>query len=271
MYTVALKLLLTPILIGLATLAGRRWGPAVSGSLIGLPLTSGPIAFVLALTHGTSFAASSATAMMFATLSLVAYSLAYTWLAERGGWQLPLAAGYLAFAMVIAVLQSVGLQAWPMVIVVVLCLVLALRIMPLGSSVAEEATTPRAWDVPARMVAATLIVLLLTGIASSLGPRLTGLLSSFPVYAAIMAVFAQRQCGPAGAQLLLRGMTAGLFGCVGFHFSLAMLLKPLGIAPAFLVALIAALALQGCSLAIMRQVPAEPDTALLTPSAGAHS
>ena len=32
-----LKLLLAPLLIYVVTLAGRRWGPTVSGFLIGLP------------------------------------------------------------------------------------------------------------------------------------------------------------------------------------------------------------------------------------------
>jgi hypothetical protein len=36
MDTLALKLVLTPTLIGAASLAGRRWGPAVSGWLVGL-------------------------------------------------------------------------------------------------------------------------------------------------------------------------------------------------------------------------------------------
>lgn len=49
MESLALKLVLAPALIGAASLAGRRWGPAVSGWLVGLPLTSGPIAFFLRL------------------------------------------------------------------------------------------------------------------------------------------------------------------------------------------------------------------------------
>ncbi len=57
MQTLALKLAATPLLIGAATLAGRRWGQAIGGWLVGLPLTSGPIALFLALDHGTQFAA----------------------------------------------------------------------------------------------------------------------------------------------------------------------------------------------------------------------
>ncbi len=258
MYTLVLKLLLTPVLIGSATLAGRRWGPAVSGSLIGLPLTSGPVVFVLALTHGPSFAASAATAMMFATLSLVAYSLAYMWLADRGGWQLSLAAGYLAFAVVVIALQSAALSAWPAVLFVVLVIGAGLRIMPQGSTSWDGGTRPPPWDVPARMAAATFLVLLLTSVASALGPRLTGLLSSFPVYATILAVFAHRQRGASAAKLVLRGMTAGLVGCVGFHFVVATLVVRAGVGPAFTLALAIALALQGGSLAVLRQASREP-------------
>jgi hypothetical protein len=43
METLLLKLIVAPLLIGAASLAGRRWGETVSGWFIGLPLTSGPV------------------------------------------------------------------------------------------------------------------------------------------------------------------------------------------------------------------------------------
>lgn len=49
MNILALKLILAPIIIGSASLAGRRWGPAVSGWIVGMPLTSGPVIFFVAL------------------------------------------------------------------------------------------------------------------------------------------------------------------------------------------------------------------------------
>ena len=55
-----LKLILTPLLLGGVTLAGRKFGPTVSGWLVGLPLTSGPVSFFLALEQGTKFAAHAA-------------------------------------------------------------------------------------------------------------------------------------------------------------------------------------------------------------------
>ena len=56
MLILAFKLFLTPLLIVSVTLAGRRWGSAVSGLLIGLPLVSGPISFIIAFEHGLLFA-----------------------------------------------------------------------------------------------------------------------------------------------------------------------------------------------------------------------
>src|SRR5258705_70258 len=60
MDTLLLKLLVTPLLIGAASLAGRRWGETVSGWFIGLPLSSGPVCWFLALEQGTGFAAAAA-------------------------------------------------------------------------------------------------------------------------------------------------------------------------------------------------------------------
>src|SRR5215467_9882417 len=101
------KLLLTPALIGLISLAGRRWGPAISGWLVGLPLTSGPITFLLALSHGDAFAAAVATGTLAGTLSQVAFCLAYAWLAVGlgRGWFVALLGATLAFAAGSAALQ----------------------------------------------------------------------------------------------------------------------------------------------------------------------
>jgi len=44
----ALKYLISPVLILIATLISRRWGNAIGGWLIALPLSSAPAAYLLA-------------------------------------------------------------------------------------------------------------------------------------------------------------------------------------------------------------------------------
>jgi hypothetical protein len=50
------KLFVTPLLIRLVTLTGRRWGSAISGLLVELPLTTGLVSLILALEQGLEFA-----------------------------------------------------------------------------------------------------------------------------------------------------------------------------------------------------------------------
>ena len=59
--TLFLKLSLIPLVIWLATVAGRKWGHAVTGWITGLPLIAGPISIYLALDPGPDFAARTAT------------------------------------------------------------------------------------------------------------------------------------------------------------------------------------------------------------------
>jgi hypothetical protein len=81
---VAVKAVVTPLLIGGATLAGRRWGNQLGGWLVALPLTSGPVAFLLTTDHGADFAAKAVVGMLAGTISQVAFALAYRALARRG-------------------------------------------------------------------------------------------------------------------------------------------------------------------------------------------
>ena len=251
-----LKLVLTPALIGTASLAGRRWGPAVSGWLVGFPFTSAPIALFLALNEGVGFAATAAAGTMTGSISQAAFCLAYAWLAPRCGSPATVAAGCLAFAVSTAALQHLALPLAPLVAMVVAALLLALRSMP-GNAEKPPAPTvpPPRWDIPARMVVATVFVLLLTSMAPALGPRLTGLLAPFPLYAAVLTVFAHQIEGPGPAVAVLRGLLLGLFAFAGFFLVIAALIERAGIAPAFALAVALALGLQAGALWALRRTP----------------
>jgi hypothetical protein len=84
--TLALKLILTPLLMSGASLAGRRWGAAVSGWLVGLPLTSGPVMLFLTLDRGAAFAERAAEGLILSIISVALFCLAYARLCGRLGW-----------------------------------------------------------------------------------------------------------------------------------------------------------------------------------------
>jgi hypothetical protein len=251
--SLVLKLVLTPALIAAASLAGRRWGPAVSGWLIGFPFTSAPIAFFLAINQGVAFAATAAAGTMAGAISQAAFCVAYGWLATRG-WPIAVGVSCLAFALSTAVLQGLALPVLSLFTVVIAALLVALRLMP--AAVPEFRSAPvRAprWDLGARMAVATSFVLLLTGVAPALGPRLTGLLAPFPLYGAVLAVFAHRLHGPASAVTVLRGLLVGLFAFAVFFLTLAVLIEGAGVGPAFAAALALTFALQAGALWTLRR------------------
>src|SRR5437763_972159 len=92
--TFLFKLILSPLLIGGLSLAGRRWGPAVSGWLAGLPLTSGPVLLFLALDQGPAFTVAAAQATMLGLISTGAFCLVYSRLAYRRPWPATLLASW---------------------------------------------------------------------------------------------------------------------------------------------------------------------------------
>jgi len=247
MDNLTLKLVVTPALIGAATLAGRRWGQSIGGWLVGLPLTTGPVAFFIALDHGESFAAAAVVGSLAGAVAEVAFSLAYGWSALRYSWPPALLAGTVAYAAVATLVQGLALGAVALFALVIVALVLSLRLMPRGAPGAGPMMAPR-WDLPARMVLATTVVLVLTGLAPRLGARWSGLLATYPLFAAILTAFGHRLQGAGAAIGVLRGLLFGLFSFAGFCLVLALGLVPLGIAGAFAAAITVALLAQGISL-----------------------
>ena len=246
-----LKLVLAPVIIGSASLAGRKWGPAVSGWIVGMPLTSGPVIFFVALSHDVTFAANTALGVISGGLSLVAYALTYAWLATRFRWHIALTGSFLVFAIITILLQNVTLPLISMFLIVCAAITLALRLMP-NEAVETGETKLGTWDIPSRILIGTTFILLITGSASFIGPRLTGLLAMIPLYVTILAIFAQRQQGPAAAAHVLRGLLYGMFAFAGFFITLSLLIEESGIAVSFISAIIVSLAIQGTTLWILR-------------------
>lgn len=245
-----LKLVLTPALIAAASLAGRRWGHAVSGWLVGLPLTSGPVAFFLALERGTPFAAAAALGALAGAVAEAAFCLAYAYLARSAAWPAALAGATVAFTVVAVVLQQREVSLLAAALLAFAALGLALRVMPRVHVTTAPPPVPW-WDLPARMGIATLLVLAITESAPVLGPRVSGILATFPVYAAILTVFAHRVAAAPAVQVL-RGLLWGLFGFAGFFVILGALIERAGVTTAFVAAAAGALAIQAASLARAR-------------------
>ena len=246
-----LKIILAPLCIGLVTLAGRRWGPAVSGLLTGLPLTSGPVSLILALQYGRAFAARAATGTLVGEVSVCAFCLAYTIAARRTNWPLSVLAASAAYLAATLVWNEFTWSLLPAFAFLLLAIAVVARCIP-QRPVAQNAFHPPRWDLPARMVLVTVFVLALTTVADTLGPQLSGLLAPFPVFATVLATFTHRQQGPEAAAQLLRGVVVGMSASACFLLMVGGLVTRMAVGPTYVLAAIAAIGASAVALQLKR-------------------
>ena len=258
MSTLLVKLLLAPAFVVGASLAARRFGVVVGGLVGGLPVVAGPILLAYALDQGAHFAANAATGTLLGLISLTLFVVVYARLSPRLAPWACLAAGWAAFVAGTAVLTLVPLLPGLALVLACAVFVAALAVLPRPGPPAPGMAGPPSWDLPARAAAALALVLTLTALAAWLGPHLAGLLAPFPIIASILAAFTHAQRGAGESQRLLRGMEAGFFAFALFCFTVAVGVVPLGIAAAFVLATVVALATQAVALVVVRRLALRP-------------
>jgi len=246
------KLFTTPTLILFATVASRRFGQAIGGWLVGLPLTSGPIAVFLAVENGARFAQHAALGSLEGTVAQACFATTYARLAQRSRWPISLSGAAVAFA--IAGLLLMRFQLPMPLVVAIACASLAAgqKLVGKPKTSAAPASAPK-WDLPLRMVVATSLVLVVTSVANDLGPSLSGLAATFPLFAIVLVVFAHQQQGAAAVRGVMRGLMLGLYGVVGFFSAVSLLVARIGLASAFAVALAVNLLIHGATLVVLRR------------------
>jgi hypothetical protein len=276
-----LKLLLVPGLVAVVTLAVRRWGPAAGGWLAGLPVVAGPVLVFYALEQGHAFAARAAHATLAGLIATVAFAVAYAWASRRLPWYLCMLLGWGVFAAAIIALYFTQPGLVASLVVLVAATVLGrrafsrVRFPPSPKASARQAAEPglrtetyvrrdvrtetyvgrvpspkprsgEGGDPPGdliiRLVATATLVLVLTGLASRLGPAWSGLLNAFPVLTTIVAVFSHAQRGAAASNAFFNGYLQAIVGFGLFCVVMALGLESLGLGWALAAALAAQLA-----------------------------
>ena len=246
------KLLATPLFILAASYAGRRWGEAVGGWLVGLPLTSGPIALFLALEQGRDFAAQASAGSLAGVGAQACFCMAYGLIAPFG-WPLALTGGVVAFAFCATLLQLAGLAHVTLFVAALAFLALTLLVLPRRRAARAPGAAFPWWDIPARMAFVTVLVLALTSFAAALGARASGVLAAFPVFVTVLAIFAHRTQGPAAAVEVLRGMATALFGFAAFFYVISLTLVGAGVPVAFVCATLSAALVQAATFSFVRR------------------
>ena len=253
MQVLALKLFLTPLLTGAATWAGRKYGHSISGILIGLPLNAGPIALFLALDHGNTFASLSAKGIVFGAVSLACYSTVYAALSRRFSWAISALTGWMVYLSATFFLRQFDFSLLSTFILTILALLAFLVFFPKYQDEDLEIVPPR-WDIPLRIVLATLFIIGLTYVSASLGPKLSGLLSTFPIFGTIFAVTTHHLYGSNACIKLLKGVIVSLFSFSVFFVVISHYLQTLTIGYTFIIATLVCLIIQLLIMYLVKKI-----------------
>jgi hypothetical protein len=237
------RILLAPLAVVAASLAQRRFGHAVSGLIVGLPLTSLPLLWLVALQHGTAFASSMTGALLVGSIAEAVVLWLYARLTIHLSPSLALIGALGAFALAAEAVNLLKLSALLAGLVTAVGFAVALRWWPVTSSnMPSTQGRSRLW---LRVVLSAVFTLVLVSLAGRLGPVLAGLVDALPAMSLMMAFMTHQDHGSGASSRFLHGVTRGSFSYLAAMIVLAELLHTGNLLLAFAAALGAALVVQG--------------------------
>ena len=247
------KFTVTPVLVGLASLAARRWGNTIAGLLTGFPLMTAPISLFLAIEQGTAFTVSATTGILIALIGISAYSLGYAGVARFAPWPIALTAGYAAFFLVCWVVQPFITSLLPAALTAIAAIVFGIATMPRSAGPKPPSRIPY-WEIWLRMAATGAMIALVTALANIVGPAWTGIIATVPVMATVMAIFTHARWGHDAVALFLRSMMLSMPSFASFFVIVGLFLQDFGIVHTYLAATIVAVSLSPVVVRIDRML-----------------
>lgn len=250
-YILLTKITLMPLLIAGVTLCVRRWGAGLGGWIGGFPWVAGPISFFMAWEQGPSFAAATIPAALMGALGTFLFAYSYAVLSKRWSWLPTVLVSYGVF-FVVAVVSFYFTPTLPWgILIAVTTLAAVLYFFPKPTQQVAVARQPR-YDIPLRMLVATLFVLVLTQAAERLGPEWSGLLTPFPIMTSTLAVFTHAQQGSTATIRIMYGLLLTGFGFLTFLVGVHWVVPILPLGWAYLLLMVVTFGLNGITYRLIR-------------------
>lgn len=218
----AAKIAAAVVIVILSSRATEKAGPKVGSLIATLPVSTGPVYVFLAMDHDAAFIADCARMSVASSLAM----LAYVW-GHAYGQRYFATAGSIACALGAWVLAALVLQLrdWS------IAEALAIYVITFGGSIhllrgftkaKGPATAPaRArYDLLLRAGLVSCVILATTIAGRTFGPKLTGVIATFPtVFTSLILILQPRWGGAFTAAMMVNGLK----GLVGFGLALAVL------------------------------------------------
>jgi hypothetical protein len=225
----------------MGSLAQRRFGHAVGGLIVGLPLLFLPFVWLIGHQYGIGFAHAMSASLLVSATAEVALMWTFAYVTQRHGATTSFVGALGAFAAVATLLRLTHVSVIVGAFVAVVSFALALSLWPRAAVVARPHVKPR---LALRLLVSTVFTVVLISFAGRLGAGISGVLDAIPLTSLMMAFFTRREVDAAASSAFLRGVTKGSFSYIASMFVLARMLRPGDELRAYVVALFVALAVQ---------------------------
>ena len=223
-YLFFLKVAIAPLIVLSVSFLQRRFGDRFGGWLIGLPITTGPFIFIIALQEGTAFAGHTTRGVLLGQMALIVFCWSYAYAALRTTWYLAIALGTLACLTAGLLATQVKVSIWISTTALVLAWLIAMRWWPSANSPAQKISPPK-WELPVRILVTLTLLIFLSAAAPHVGAKVAGALSTYPVIASVVGAFNHRRFGADVTVATLRGLMQTLPITMGIIFALGLALR----------------------------------------------
>ena len=217
-YGLALKMVLTAIVVVITSVAVERAGPFVGALIAALPTAAGAAYFILAIEHPPSFIAASAVGSVAVSAAVSVFSAVYMVLAQRRGVVLSLSVALAVWFGLTVIFRTID---WTPLTAVLLNVVVFGVTVPLSWRY-REAGPPKKflrtrYDIPLRAIAAAIVVAIVTTASSRIGSFASGMFALFPIIlCSSIVILHPRVGGKATASMLAHAQIAFVGLSLGF-------------------------------------------------------
>ncbi|MEW6707185.1 MAG: hypothetical protein AB1430_20245 [Pseudomonadota bacterium] len=221
-----LKLALVAATVLLSSLAARRFGHAVGGTIAGMPMIAGPIIGFVLWQETPERTREIALATLACLPAAMVHMVSFAWGATRWRWPFALLGANTAF---LAAGWSLVALDLPVVLALAFALAapaLAVRSLPRLHVPAVAVHIPRI-ELGLRVLAAAAMAWLLMRSAGVLPPGLSGLLLALPIAGNVLPCFTLPRHGAAATVALIAGFARGVYGFAAFFVMLYLALGTL--------------------------------------------
>ena len=211
MLILLLRLLIAPIVVLGVTLIQRRFGESIGGLIVGLPLSTLPLLWLVSLQHGPSFTARMSATILSAGAAQVVVIWFYARAATRLGPNSAMALTLVVFILVTAPLVFVHLSMVVAGLMTLGAFLVALQLWPRELAAPSEGGRYR---LGLRMGVAAMVTLVIASSAGFVGPAVAGLLGALPVMSLTIGFMTHRESGAGASTRFLEGVNLGTLSYV---------------------------------------------------------